>query len=185
MLEIVILIFVLIIVVIYYQGKMREINARIESLAAERARHMFSEWREVELMKAREELEEALSAKYDAKLKEELQRKEEEIREDAIRRSLATILGRVGEELAPIFIFHKLGIEPKDMRHLGTPVDYVVFKGYSQGNVEEIIFVEIKTGETTALTSHERSVQRAIEEGRVRFEVMNIRQMKEMLSSSP
>jgi predicted Holliday junction resolvase-like endonuclease len=99
--------------------------------------------------------------------------------EDAVQRSLATILGRVGEELAPLIIFANYGIEPKDLRHIGSPVDYIAFKGYSSNKrVEEIIFFEIKTGKTAKLSDIEKSVRNVIASGKVRYVVILKRGLK-------
>ncbi|MBP1358277.1 MAG: hypothetical protein JZD40_07340, partial [Sulfolobus sp.] len=37
----------------------------------------------------------------------------------------------IGEEFAPVFIAEKYNINPKDFRHLGSPVDFIAFKGLS------------------------------------------------------
>ena len=105
--------------------------------------------------------------------------------EDAVQRSLATILGRVGEELAPLIIFANYGIEPKDLRHIGSPVDYIAFKGYSSNKrVEEIIFFEIKTGKTAKLSDIEKSVRNVIASGKVRYVVINVKEGLEKLQAS-
>lgn len=57
--------------------------------------------------------------------------------------------------------------DPGDSRFLGSPVDFVVFAGLREGDeVEEIVFVEVKTGKSR-LSRREQSVRRAVEEGRV------------------
>jgi predicted Holliday junction resolvase-like endonuclease len=101
-----------------------------------------------------------------------------------VQRSLATILGRVGEELAPLIIFANYGIEPKDLRHIGSPVDYIAFKGYSSNKrVEEIIFFEIKTGKTAKLSDIEKSVRNVIASGKVRYVVINVKEGLEKLQA--
>jgi predicted Holliday junction resolvase-like endonuclease len=99
-----------------------------------------------------------------------------------VQRSLAVTLGRVGEELAPLLIFKSYGIEPKDLRHIGTPVDYIAFKGLSEGRVDEIVFIEVKTGKSTRLSDVEREVKKAVEEGKVRFLVVNVKEELERLA---
>ncbi len=100
---------------------------------------------------------------------------EQKIRKDAIERSTNTLLGRIGEELAPLLLVDKLQVNPKDFRHIGSPVDYIAFKGLSEDNVEpEAIFVEVKTGKSTRLTERERKIKDAIRSGRVRYEVIDL-----------
>jgi len=100
----------------------------------------------------------------------------EKISKDAIKRSLSAILGKVGEELTPLLMFKKLGIEPKDFRHIGTPIDYVAFKGLSNGKVEEILFIEVKTGNSPSLSDREKEVRKAVDEKRVRFVMINLKE---------
>jgi len=79
-------------------------------------------------------------------------------------------------ELAPLLIFEKLGVGPKDIRHIGTPVDYMAFRGLSEGRVDEIVFIEVKTGRSSTLSDRERAVRRAVEERRVSFAVINVKE---------
>ncbi len=61
---------------------------------------------------------------------------------------------------------------PYDYRFLGDFADYIVIDGYTDvkdgvaSDVKEIVFLEIKTGESK-LSKHQKAVQRAIQEGRV------------------
>ncbi|WP_053240227.1 Holliday junction resolvase-like protein [Pyrobaculum islandicum] len=73
-------------------------------------------------------------------------KRREEIRRNAVERSAFTILGRVGEQLVPLYLFERYGIEPKDLCFIGSPVDYMAFRGLSRGQVEEAVFIEVKTG---------------------------------------
>ena len=86
------------------------------------------------------------------------------IRRDAVRRSLAVTGGKVHEQLVP----HLPGFafDPRDARFLGAPVDYVVFDGLAGGRVEQVVFLEVKTG-GGALSSRERQIREAVEAGRV------------------
>jgi predicted Holliday junction resolvase-like endonuclease len=172
-----------------YESKIRELSARVEALAAERAQRIFDEWRvrELESLKAQydkllAEKAGAIKREYEALFERWKQEHEERIRQDAVQRSLAVTLGRVGEELAPLLIFESYGIEPKDLRHIGTPVDYVAFRGLSEGRMDEIVFIEVKTGRSTRLSGVEMEVRRAVEKGRVRFLVINVKEELERLA---
>src|SRR3989442_11792730 len=69
---------------------------------------------------------------------------EQRIREDAIKKSEAVIRGKVTEHLMPYLPEFKYN--PKDVRFIGTPVDLLVFDGLSEGEVKQIVFIEVKTG---------------------------------------
>jgi hypothetical protein len=67
-----------------------------------------------------------------------------EVRRDAVHRSQAATLGKVYEHLIPYLPDFRWN--PKDARFLGTPVDFLIFDGLSEGHVRAVVFVEVKTG---------------------------------------
>ncbi len=88
------------------------------------------------------------------------------VRRDAIQRSLAVTAGKVYEQVVPYLPdFH---FNPKDARFLGTPVDFVVFDGLSDGAVERVVFVEVKTG-VADLSTRERRVRDAVRSRQVEW----------------
>ena len=101
-------------------------------------------------------------------------REEMRIREDAIKRSASTVLGKVGEHLAPLLISKDYGINLKDFRFIGSPIDFIAFKGLSDDRPEEIIFIEVKSGRSKALTPRERAVRDLVTEGKVRWQLIHI-----------
>ncbi|MGD8278912.1 MAG: Holliday junction resolvase-like protein [Gemmatimonadota bacterium] len=88
------------------------------------------------------------------------------VRKDAVRRSEAVTTGKVVEQLVPIL--PGFPFNPRDARFLGSPVDFVVFDGLSEGDVRRVVFVEVKTG-AAQLSARERRVRNAVESGRVEF----------------
>ena len=97
---------------------------------------------------------------------------ESEIRRDAVERSRAVVTGKVSEHLAPWL--GDFPYNPKDVRFLGTPVDLIVFDGLDEGALEEIVFVEVKTGPSANLTKRERRLRDAVKDGRVRWEELRL-----------
>ncbi|TXT49933.1 MAG: Holliday junction resolvase-like protein [Spirochaetes bacterium] len=87
-------------------------------------------------------------------------------REDAIKRSKAVVGGQVAEQVAPYL--PDFPCPPRSARYIGKPVDFVCFPGEEGGEIEEIVFVEVKTG-LSELSPGERSIKRAILEGRIRW----------------
>jgi len=96
-----------------------------------------------------------------------------ETRKDAVKRSRSVIEGQVAEQLVPHFPEWKYGA-PSDARFIASPLDYVVFSGLSEDNVKEIIFVEIKTSKSQ-VTKRQRSVREAIKNGKVKYELLEIK----------
>jgi len=61
----------------------------------------------------------------------------------------------------------------KDMVFIGKGFDYLVLDGLSEGNLRQIIFLEIKTGRSTQ-NRNERMIQQVINTKLVKYEVMRI-----------
>lgn len=79
--------------------------------------------------------------------------------------------GLISQEMVPLM--PGFPYEFKDARRATHPLDYVVFNGMSDGDLKEVIFLEIKTGKTNGLTPNERQIKKAVDAGRVRYEIFN------------
>jgi predicted Holliday junction resolvase-like endonuclease len=91
---------------------------------------------------------------------------------DAVLRSRATLLGRLLERLAPCF--HRFAYDPRDMRSICDPYDYVLFDGLTvERKVKQIAFIEVKCGRGRE-TSVQRSLRDAVDKGRVHAEVWEV-----------
>ncbi|HET7839784.1 MAG TPA: Holliday junction resolvase-like protein [Rectinemataceae bacterium] len=90
----------------------------------------------------------------------------EEERGDAVRRSRAVLGGQLAEQIAPYL--PGFPFDPGELRFIGKPVDFLAFVGASRGMVEEVAFIEVKTG-LAGLSKVERSLRDAVKAGRVRW----------------
>jgi predicted Holliday junction resolvase-like endonuclease len=104
-------------------------------------------------------------------------RRVQTLREDAARsgtRSQAVLRGQIAEHLVPLSAADEWGFDLADARFLGQPIDFIVFDGYTdvragrRSRLEEIVFVDVKTGHA-ALSTVERRIRTCVEAGRVRF----------------
>ncbi|MBU4256097.1 MAG: hypothetical protein L6265_10170 [Thermoplasmatales archaeon] len=84
------------------------------------------------------------------------------------KKSRAVLGGKFSEQLAPYLPDFKY--DPTEVRFIGSPVDFIVFKGTSTKEPEEIVFVEVKTGKSV-LSENERKLKEIIENKRVRWEM--------------
>ncbi len=92
-------------------------------------------------------------------------------RKDAIMKSRAILGGQFSEQLAPYLPnFEYL---PTECRFIGKPIDFLVFKGMDKKEIEEVIFVEVKSGKSK-LSSSEKKLKKAIEEKKVKWEEYKI-----------
>ena len=97
----------------------------------------------------------------------------EEIVAKRVGQSRAVIWGQSCESLVPWL--PDFTYSPPDVKHFGAPIDLIIFDGMSQGNIRKIIFMEIKTG-VSHITPRERQIQEAIQEGRVEFKLLRIKE---------
>ncbi len=94
----------------------------------------------------------------------------EQARKSAITQSRAVLGGKFTEQMAPYLPEFKY--DPTEVRFIGSPVDLIVFPGLARGDPEEIVIMEIKTGKSAQLTPQERKIRQLIEDGMVRWELI-------------
>lgn len=95
----------------------------------------------------------------------------EGIRKDSINRSLSSLKGQSFEKIFPYFSDFKY--DTRDIIFAEKPIDFIAFNGLSEGNVTEIVFVEVKSGKS-GLSKRQVDIKKAIENGNVRFETYKI-----------
>ena len=92
-------------------------------------------------------------------------------RSDAVNRSRAVLKGQISEQLAPYL--PNFNYNSSECKFIGKPIDFIAFRGMDTGIVDEVVFVEVKSG-NSKLSSIEKEVKRAIDEGRVSFEEYHV-----------
>ena len=103
--------------------------------------------------------------KYAAK--RQLEEKIPKIREDAIKQSRAVLSGQFSEQMAPYFPdFH---YSPTEARFIGKPIDFIIFKGMDGRKIDEVVFVEVKSGQS-GLSKVQKTLKHAIESKKVSWD---------------
>ncbi len=99
-------------------------------------------------------------------------------RTQSVNQSRSTLKGRIAEQMAPLLPGFEYS--PSDAKFLGDPIDYIVFDGLTaardgDGDLEaiELVLIDVKYGKAD-LSKYQRAIARAVEAGRVRFEVVRI-----------
>lgn len=110
----------------------------------------FRQWQETEALRWEEEREKAIR--------------------EAITQSRAVLGGKFTEQLAPYLPEFKY--DPTEARFIGSPVDLIIFPGLSRGDPQEIVIMEIKSGQASQLTPQERKIRQLVEDGMVRWELL-------------
>ena len=98
-----------------------------------------------------------------------------EIRQDAIKQSRAVLSGQFSEQIAPYL--PDFPYKPTEARFIGKPVDFVVFKGMDEKNINEVVFVEVKSGQSQ-LSKVEKTLKSAIENKKVLWHEYKVPEMK-------
>lgn len=99
----------------------------------------------------------------------------DKIRKETLKKSERVARGFTVENFAP---FLQKTYSPTDFRHLGNPIDYIIYDGLTdvhQGvsdEIKEIILLDIKTGDSR-LNKVQRRIKEAVESGRVSFKTYN------------
>jgi len=109
--------------------------------------------------------------KFERRVKEFLEKEEERIREDAIARSARTLSGKTLEKFVPFL--ERFKHDPHDVKWIGDPIDLIIFDGYSSGKPEEIVFCEVKSGESK-LSKLQSSVKELVEKKKVKWEEFRV-----------
>ena len=110
----------------------------------------FRQWQEIEKRRWETEIEKARKA--------------------AITQSRAVLGGKFVEQLAPYLPEFKY--DPTEARFIGSPIDLIVFPGLATGDPKEIVIIEVKTGKFSNLTPEQRRIRQLIEDGMVRWELI-------------
>ena len=160
------------------QGQFHQLQLNVQTKAQE----LYQSWmqRDCESIRANERE----IARKDALTQLDQWRFETEvsIRNYATQRSHSVILGQVSEHLAPYM--PEFSFNPKDVRFVGSPIDLIVFDGMDEENLREIVFVEVKTGSSAALTSRERQIRDVVSARQVKWLELRIKRDAPMVVGS-
>ena len=89
-----------------------------------------------------------------------------QIRQDAIKQSRAVLSGQFSEQIAPYL--PEFPFKPTEARFIGKPVDFVIFKGMDEKKIDEVVFVEVKSGQSQ-LSKVEKTLKETIQNKKVNW----------------
>ena len=120
-----------------------------------------------------------MKREIDVRAEKRLMEMKDQLRDEVLERSRATLKGRVAEQIVPFLIEFKYN--PSDARFIGAPVDYVIFDGYTDLKDRKVdrgitvILADVKAGKSAALTPEQRRIRDAIEKKRVKWETIQLK----------
>ena len=93
-------------------------------------------------------------------------------RKNAIERSKHVIMWQVNEKIAPILPWFPYNY--KDLVFIGKGIDYIVFDWLSTGYLKQIVFLEIKSGNSN-LNRNELMIQDCLNRKKSYYDVLRMR----------
>jgi predicted Holliday junction resolvase-like endonuclease len=137
----------------------KQLSEALRGEAIQEAQEQLLKWRNEELENAKSQIWEVLTKEATVTLEQWKVDAEKEIRKDAISKSQSVTMGKMTEHMVPYL--PGFGFNPSDARFIGSPIDLIVFDGLDEDCLKKIVFIEIKTGNST-LSPRERWVRDAI-----------------------
>lgn len=90
-------------------------------------------------------------------------------RKEAIMKSRAVLGGQFSEQLSPYL--PGFDYSPTECRFIGKPVDFICFRGMDNKAINEVVFIEVKSGKkNNRLSPQERNLKDAIKNKKVSWE---------------
>lgn len=97
------------------------------------------------------------------------------LRQDSVKKSREVLTGQFSEQLAPYL--PDFPFSPTECRFIGKPIDLIVFRGLDNKETEEVVFVEIKSGESQ-LSQSEKKLKETIKNKKVSWYEYRVSQGK-------
>ena len=99
--------------------------------------------------------------------RKEMEEKIPAVREEAIKQSRAVLSGQFSEQIAPFL--PDFPYKPTEARFIGKPIDFIIFRGMDEKKIEEVVFVEVKTGKSS-LNNSEKSLKDTIQNKKISWD---------------
>jgi predicted Holliday junction resolvase-like endonuclease len=99
-------------------------------------------------------------------------------KQEVLEKSRSVLKGRISEQIIPFL--EQFKYNPSDARFIGSPIDYVIFDGYTElkdNKVEKpimVILADVKSGKSASLTHEQKKIKEAVEEKRVKWETITL-----------
>lgn len=94
------------------------------------------------------------------------EKKVPDIRKDAITKSKKVLTGLFSEQLAPFL--PDFPWKPTEARFIGKPIDFIIFEGMDEKDIQKVIFVEVKSGKSR-LSKHEKNLKDTIKDKKIEW----------------
>ena len=145
---------------IWQQTRLEMIRKELMETSQQQALKQLENWRRAEIDNVRVAMRESVHNELRAAFEQWKVEFEKGIRKDAAAKSQSTLVGKITEHFIPYL--PDFSYNPQDARFLGSPVDFVIFDGLSEGTLRKIVFVEVKTN-AGSLSMRERQIRDVVQ----------------------
>lgn len=136
-----------------------------------RANDLYEKWLSYDSQRLHEQISKAMHDQAIAWFNNWKSQETEKIRQETLKKSKAVVSGMVNEQIVPFFPGFQYNA--RDARFLGSPVDLIVFDGISEGELRQVVFIEVKTGKSN-LSASERQLRDIINQRQVSWQQLKI-----------
>ena len=95
-------------------------------------------------------------------------RRDSESHQYSMKKQRVILGGKFSETIATLLPQFPPDLKASEARFLGDPIDYIFFKGRDDHKIDEVVFLEVKSGHAQ-LSGIEVQLKDAIDAGRVRW----------------
>ncbi len=145
---------------VWQQTRLEMIRKELMETSQQQALKQLENWRRAEIDNVRVAMRESVHNELRAAFEQWKVDFEKGIRKDAAAKSQSTLVGKITEHFIPYL--PDFSYNPQDARFLGSPVDFVIFDGLSEGTLRKIVFVEVKTN-AGSLSTRERQIRDVVQ----------------------
>jgi predicted Holliday junction resolvase-like endonuclease len=151
---------------VWQQTRLEMIRKEIVESAQQQAMKQLESWRKAEIDNVRLAMRESVRNEMTVDFEQWKVEYEKSIRKDAASKSQSTLVGKITEHFIPYL--PEFSFNPQDARFLGSPIDFIVFDGLSEGALCKIVFIEVKTN-AGSLTTRERQIRDVVNEKNIEW----------------
>jgi len=145
---------------------------KLDEYAIKTANERFNEWRSKEVEGIKDRITAMCMDQAKITLEEWKQVETKSLRQDAIDKSKAVINGKMLEHFVPYMKDFKYNA--KDARFLGSPTDLIVFDGLDEGDLKQIVFIEVKTNKAQ-LSAREKQIRNIVQAKNIAYEEIRVK----------
>lgn len=96
------------------------------------------------------------------------------IKKYSLETQRSVVKGKISEQIVALLPGFPSDLKISEARFMGSPIDFVFFKGLEEGHITEVVFVEVKSGSGQNLNPNEVSLRDAVNAKQVKWMQYNI-----------